>query len=121
MTKALQERIFSRANLYIKNTRFVLVRYGNVLASRGSVIPLFHEQIKSGGPVTITHQDMTRFLLSLNEAVDLIFKALASANPGETYIPQGALGPHDRRGRRPDRRPAHRDGGDRHPPRRKAA
>ena len=88
MTKALQERIFARANLYIKDTRFILVRYGNVLASRGSVIPLFHEQIKSGGPVTITHQDMTRFLLSLNEAVDLIFTALKSANPGETYIPR---------------------------------
>lgn len=88
MTKALQERVFARANLYIKDTRFILVRYGNVLASRGSVIPLFHEQIKSGGPVTITHQDMTRFLLSLNEAVDLIFTALKSANPGETYIPR---------------------------------
>jgi len=88
MTKALQERIFARANLYIKDTRFVIVRYGNVLASRGSVIPLFHEQIRCGGPVTITHEDMTRFLLSLDDAVDLIFKAITSANPGETYIPR---------------------------------
>ncbi len=88
MTKALQERIFARANLYIKDTRFVIVRYGNVLASRGSVIPLFHEQIKCGGPVTITHEDMTRFLLSLDDAVDLIFQAMTSANPGETYIPK---------------------------------
>jgi UDP-glucose 4-epimerase len=63
------------------------VRYGNVLASRGSVIPLFHEQIRSGGPVTITTTDMTRFLLSLDEAVDTIFTALKEANRGETYIP----------------------------------
>ena len=70
------------------NTRFVCVRYGNVLASRGSVIPLFHKQIQSGGPVTVTTSDMTRFLLSLNQAVDVIFAALSDANPGETYIPR---------------------------------
>ena len=87
MTKSIQERIFSRANLDIPNTRFVLVRYGNVLASRGSVIPLFHEQIKNGGPVTITSPDMTRFLLSLEEAVDIILSAMHSAKPGETFIP----------------------------------
>ena len=71
MTKAIQERIFARANLEVPGTRFVIVRYGNVLASRGSVIPLFHEQIKAGGPVTITDPRMTRFLLSLEEAVDV--------------------------------------------------
>lgn len=88
MTKSLQERIFIRANLDCPNTRFCVVRYGNVLASRGSVIPLFHEQIKSGGPVTITSPDMTRFLLSLDEAVDVIFAAVKGANRGETYIPR---------------------------------
>lgn len=88
MTKALQERIFARANLEVPRTRFVIVRYGNVLASRGSVIPLFHEQIKIGGPVTITDPQMTRFLLSLDEAVDLIFAAVQSARRGETYIPR---------------------------------
>jgi UDP-glucose 4-epimerase len=88
MTKSIQERIFARANLEVPNTRFVIVRYGNVLASRGSVIPLFHEQIRTGGPVTITHPDMTRFLISLDEAVDLIFTALQTANRGETYIPR---------------------------------
>ncbi|WP_317136963.1 polysaccharide biosynthesis protein [Methanochimaera problematica] len=87
MTKAIQERIFIRGNLSCKNTRFICVRYGNVLASRGSVVPLFHEQIKSGGPVTITDERMTRFLLSLNKAVDTIFAAVKYANPGETYIP----------------------------------
>ena len=88
MTKSLQERIFARANLGSEQTRFVLARYGNVLASRGSVIPLFHDQIRMGGPVTITHPDMTRFLLSLDEAVDLILAAVAHALPGETYIPR---------------------------------
>jgi FlaA1/EpsC-like NDP-sugar epimerase len=88
MTKALQERIFVRANLELPRTRFVIVRYGNVLASRGSVIPLFHEQIRSGGPVTITDIKMTRFLLSLDDAVDLIFAAVRGAQRGETYIPR---------------------------------
>ena len=88
MTKAIQERIFVRANLDHSATRFICVRYGNVLASRGSVIPLFHEQIKHGGPVTITTIEMTRFLLSLEQAVDTIFAALQHANAGETYIPR---------------------------------
>lgn len=87
MTKALQERIFTSANIMSKATRFICVRYGNVLASRGSVIPLFHEQIKRGGPVTITVREMTRFLLSLNQAVDTVFAALKHAKRGETYIP----------------------------------
>ena len=88
MTKSLQERILARANLDAPETRFVLVRYGNVLASRGSVIPLFHEQIRNGGPVTITDPRMTRFLLSLEEAVDIILVALREARRGETYIPR---------------------------------
>lgn len=88
MTKAVQERLFVRANLDSRGTRYVCVRYGNVLASRGSVIPLFHEQIKRGGPVTITTTDMTRFLLSLEQAVDTIFAALKGGRPGDTYIPR---------------------------------
>jgi UDP-glucose 4-epimerase len=88
MTKAIQERLFVRANLDCPGTRYVCVRYGNVLASRGSVIPLFHEQIRKGGPVTITTPDMTRFLLSLDQAVDTVFAALREAQPGETYIPR---------------------------------
>ena len=88
MTKAVQERLFIRANLDSPDTRFICVRYGNVLASRGSVIPLFHEQIRRGGPVTITTTDMTRFLLSLEQAVDTIFAALKDAERGETYIPR---------------------------------
>lgn len=88
MTKAVQERLFVRANLDTSKTRFICVRYGNVLASRGSVIPLFHEQIRRGGPVTITTSDMTRFLLSLEQAVDTIFAALREGQAGETYIPR---------------------------------
>jgi UDP-glucose 4-epimerase len=88
MTKAIQERVFIRANLDCPNTRFICVRYGNVLASRGSVIPLFHEQIRQGGPVTITTKEMTRFFLSLAQAVDVIFAALKDARCGETFIPK---------------------------------
>lgn len=88
MTKALQERRFLCANLECPQTRFICVRYGNVLASRGSVIPLFHHQIRSGGPVTVTTTDMTRFLLSLDQAVDTIFAAVTGARRGETYIPR---------------------------------
>ena len=88
MTKAIQERIVIRANLDCPDTRFICVRYGNVLASRGSVIPLFHHQIRQGGPVTVTTTEMTRFLLSLEQAVDTIFAAVQYAQPGETYIPR---------------------------------
>jgi UDP-glucose 4-epimerase len=88
MTKAIQERIVIRANLDCPNTRFICVRYGNVLASRGSVIPLFHHQIRQGGPVTVTTTEMTRFLLSLEQAVDTIFAAVQYAQRGETYIPR---------------------------------
>src|SRR6185437_6581467 len=88
MTKALQERVFIQANMRCEGTRFVCARYGNVLASRGSVVPLFQEQIRSGGPVTITSPDMTRFLLSLNDAVDTIFSAVREGMPGDTYIPR---------------------------------
>jgi UDP-glucose 4-epimerase len=88
MTKAIQERVFIRANMDCPDTRFICVRYGNVLASRGSVIPFFHEQVRNGGPVTITTPEMTRFLLSLDQAVDTIFAAMSEAQRGETYIPR---------------------------------
>ena len=88
MTKSLQERLFLSANIYAPQTRFVCVRYGNVLASRGSVIPLFHDQIKKGGPVTVTSPDMTRFLLSLDEAVDVIMAAVKDGDPGDTFVPR---------------------------------
>lgn len=88
MTKSLQERILIQANLESKQTQWMCVRYGNVIASRGSVIPLFQEQIKNGGPVTITLKEMTRFLLSLDRAVDTIFATVRLGKPGETFIPK---------------------------------
>jgi FlaA1/EpsC-like NDP-sugar epimerase len=88
MTKAIQERLFVQANLECPQTRIICVRYGNVLASRGSVIPLFHKIIRNGGPVTITTPEMTRFLLSLNQAVDIVFTALQQAQPGEIFVPR---------------------------------
>ena len=88
MTKALLERIFVEANIGMSEARFVGVRYGNVIASRGSVVPLFLDQITHGGPVTVTLKEMTRFLLSLDQAVDTVFTAIRHALPGEIYIPK---------------------------------
>lgn len=88
MTKSVQERIFIQGNMRRPATRFIGVRYGNVLASRGSVIPLFIDQIRKGGPVTITTEEMTRFLLSLDDAVDTVFAAIRDAESGEIFIPR---------------------------------
>lgn len=88
MTKAIQERIFISGNVYVPQTRFVCVRYGNVLASRGSVVPLFHDQIKKGGPVTITDTNMTRFLLSLEQAVDTVLAAVEYGQRGDLFVPR---------------------------------
>src|SRR5438046_594082 len=87
MTKALQERIFINGNLGHR-TKFMCVRYGNVISSRGSVIPLFLDQIANGGPVTITLEQMTRFLLTLDKAVDTVFAALHYGARGDTYVPK---------------------------------
>lgn len=88
MSKALQERIMIAANLHNHRCRFVGVRYGNVLVSRGSVIPLFRQQIAAGGPVTITDHEMTRFLLTIEQAVDVTFAAIDTAGSGEILVPQ---------------------------------
>ena len=88
MTKALQERILSTANLAVPKTRFISVRYGNVLASRGSVVPLFMKQIEERRPLTITYPGMTRFLLSMEQAVGVIFRAMKESNPGEIFVPR---------------------------------
>lgn len=90
MTKALQERIFTLANKQKDGgvTLFSSVRYGNVVASRGSVIPLFVKQIKSGGPLTVTDLAMTRFILTLKQATQLVFTALANMVGGEVFVPK---------------------------------
>jgi UDP-glucose 4-epimerase len=87
MCKAVQERLVIEANLRCKNTKFICARYGNVAASRGSVIPLFQEQIINGGPVTITVREMTRFLLTLGNASDIVFDAICFGDPGDIYVP----------------------------------
>ena len=87
ISKALQEKLIIAANLSTTSTHFLAARYGNVLMSRGSVIPLFLEQIKAGGPVTVTHPDMTRFLLTLDVAVDTVMEALMYGQGGDIYIP----------------------------------
>jgi UDP-glucose 4-epimerase len=64
------------------------VRYGNVIASRGSIVPLFVEQVRKNQPITVTLPEMTRFLLSLDSAVDTVFACLKDGKRGETYIPR---------------------------------
>jgi len=88
MTKALQERILIEANRDCPNTTFTCVRYGNVIASRGSIIPLFVEQIQKNQALTVTLPEMTRFLLSLDQAVDTVFAAISNGNRGETFVPK---------------------------------
>lgn len=90
MTKALQERVLIEANRDCPDVRFNCVRYGNVIASRGSIIPLFVDLIKNDRAITITMPEMTRFLLSLDRAVDTVFEAMASPGRGETFVPHAA-------------------------------
>ena len=88
MTKALQERVLIEANRDCPETSFTCVRYGNVIASRGSIVPLFVELVRQNKPLTISLPEMTRFLLSLDRAVDTVFAAITNGNSGETFIPQ---------------------------------
>lgn len=90
-TKFFQERILIYGNKNSNSTRFICVRYGNVIASTGSVIPKFIKQIKKGGPVTVNELGMTRFLVSLKQAVDTLIDAIENALPGEIYIPQNLI------------------------------
>ncbi len=88
MTKALQERIVLKGNLSRLNrgTRLCCVRYGNVLRSRGSVVPFFRRQLALGQTMTVTDERMTRFLLTLNEAIDLVLYAAEHTEGGEIFV-----------------------------------
>ena len=86
MTKSVGEKIIIQANDLSDHTKFVCIRGGNVMGSSGSVIPLFIDQIKAGGPITITDNDMTRFFITLEEAIELVFKASIDSIGGETFV-----------------------------------
>ena len=86
ISKAMMEKIIGAQNLLPTDTIFCCVRYGNVMNSRGSVIPLFRELIRRGEPIRVTVPEMTRFLLTLDQSVDLVRHALTSALGGETFV-----------------------------------
>ena len=88
MSKALMEKIMvAKSRIQVEGeTVFCATRYGNVMASRGSVIPLFMDQIKSGKAITITDPNMTRFLMSLDESVDLVMFAFENCNQGDIFV-----------------------------------
>jgi UDP-glucose 4-epimerase len=95
ISKALMEKVAIAASRDLTETTVCLTRYGNVMASRGSVIPLFVNQIKQGAPITITDPKMTRFLMSLNEAVELVLFAFEHGRPGDLFVnkaPAGTIG-----------------------------
>lgn len=87
-SKAMMEKVIVAKSRTVdsKDTTISVTRYGNVMASRGSVIPLFIEQIKAGKPLTITDPTMTRFLMNLDEAVDLVLFAFENANQGDLFV-----------------------------------
>ncbi len=95
ISKALMEKVAVAASRNLTETTVCLTRYGNVMASRGSVIPLFLKQIRSGEPLTITDPCMTRFMMSLDEAVELVLFAFEHGNSGDLFVnkaPAGTIG-----------------------------
>lgn len=95
ISKALMEKVAIAASRNLTDTTVCLTRYGNVMASRGSVIPLFLKQIKEGKTITITDPNMTRFLMSLDEAVELVLFAFEHGNSGDLFVnkaPAGTIG-----------------------------
>lgn len=95
ISKALMEKVAVAASRNLSDTTVCLTRYGNVMASRGSVIPLFLKQIKNGETLTITDPNMTRFLMSLDEAVELVLFAFENGSSGDLFVnkaPAGTIG-----------------------------
>lgn len=85
-TKRICEMIIQTIGKHSRNTKFVAVRFGNVLGSNGSVIPLFKKQISEGGPVTVTHKDIIRYFMTIPEAVSLVLQAGAYAKGGQIFV-----------------------------------
>ena len=86
VSKAMMERVVVAKGRNVKDTMIACTRYGNVMASRGSVIPLFIEQLKNGLPITITDPNMTRFMMSLDQAVELVLFAFVNGESGDTFV-----------------------------------
>ena len=86
ISKALMEKVVVAKSRNALDTMICVTRYGNVMASRGSVIPLFSKQIHSGKPITVTDSNMTRFMMTLDDAVDLVLYAFHHGNPGEIFV-----------------------------------
>jgi UDP-glucose 4-epimerase len=95
-SKAMMEKVIVAKSRTADKTRICCVRYGNVMCSRGSVIPLFIEQIKAGKPVTVTEPKMTRFIMSLEEAVDLVPFAFEFGKPGDIFCAESTRMHHRR-------------------------
>ena len=95
ISKAMMEKVAIAESRNLNHTNVCLTRYGNVMASRGSVIPLFLGQIQKGEPITITDPNMSRFFMSLEDAVDLVLFAFEHGNPGDLFVnkaPAGSIG-----------------------------
>jgi UDP-N-acetylglucosamine 4,6-dehydratase/5-epimerase len=88
MTKALMEKLVVSKSRFAAKPTMLCTRYGNVLASRGSVVPLFLEQLRLGQPLTVTNPEMTRFLMTMEDALDLVSFAFAHGGPGDIFLPK---------------------------------
>jgi len=86
ISKSMMERVVVSKGRNVKTTEIICTRYGNVMASRGSVIPLFIEQVKKNKPITVTDPNMTRFMMSLKEAVDLVLFAFENGKSGDIFV-----------------------------------
>jgi UDP-glucose 4-epimerase len=86
ISKAMMERVIVSKGRNVKDTTIICTRYGNVMASRGSVIPLFIDQVRNGKPITITDPNMTRFMMSLDQAVDLVLFAFENGQSGDIFV-----------------------------------